>query len=147
MNLIQITQFAETAKKGQIHTFVYHKVVKLAKKWQDMGYTLETRSVFQGMLGDYDNRKAVIEKRENGQAKGVCTLVEKIKDVLYENAQGEAILRVLPVDSKVAKKVWILNGEEVSLETIQGIFPKSVWESHGCPDCMSLKASNIVEIH
>lgn len=140
----EIIDFATHAKKGVIHTFYYHKQVKLANKYE--GYTLETRSRFQGMFGDYDNRKAVIEKRENGQAKGTCALSEVVKDLLYRNAKGEMFLRVLPIDSGNASKQYILNGEEVSLEVIASIFPKSYYESHGCPDCMSLRLENIEAI-
>lgn len=146
MNSQEILTFATTAKKGTIHTFHYHKQVRLAQKYVDQGYVLETRSRFQGMLGDYDNRKAVIEKRANGQERGKCSLSEIIEDVVFQNAQGDLFLRVLPVNSGNAEKTFILNGEEVSKEAIAAIFPKSYYESNGCPDCMSLNFKNIEAI-
>ena len=139
-------QLAKTLKKGQIHTFHYHKVVKLAQKYIDMGYFLEVKSRFQGMFGDYDNRQAVIEKRANGQPKGKCTLSEVVKDILFKNANGELLMRVLPVDSGNASKTYILNGKEVSKEVIASIFPKSYYESNGKPDCMSLRVTNILAV-
>ena len=146
MNNQDAYELAINARKGIIHTFFYHKVVKLAQKYIDMGYHLEVKSRFQGMFGDYDNRQAVIEKRANGQAKGECHLAEIVKDILFENAQGEYMLRVLPIDSGNASKVYILNGEEVSKEVIASIFPKSYYESNGRPDCMSLRVANIMEV-
>lgn len=142
----EVIALATTAQKGRIHTFYYRKNVKLAQKYVDMGYTLETRSRFQGMFGDYDNRQAVIEKRENGQAKGQCSLSEIVKDILFQNAQGELMLRVLPIDSGNSDKVYILNGEEVTKDVIASIFPKSYYESKGCPDCMHLRAANIEKV-
>ena len=123
----ELLNLIPTLKKGQIHTFVYHKQVKLAKKYEAMGYVLETTSVFQGMLGDYDNRQAVIEKRENGAPVGKCPLTEVIKDILFSNGT-DLLLRVLPVNSGNGSKKFVLNGEEVSKAQLSEIFPKSVYE-------------------
>ena len=147
MTNAEAISFVKNTKKGRIHTFLYRTAVKLATKY--VGYTLEKESRIQGMLGDYGNRKAVIEKRENGQAKGICHLKEIEKDVLFENKEGEMIIRVLPVASGNGYKEYFLNGKPTTVEELAKIFPKSYYESGNKekPDCVSLKVKNIKKIN
>lgn len=135
-------------KKGQITTIVYRSRVRLAKK--DADKELIKVSTFQGMLGDYYNRKAVKEAHENGSmgyGKGYFD-EELIEDILYR--KGEDIyLRFLPIESKTKKAVYYLNGEIVPIEELEKMFAPSYLHHSGRPSnetCLSLKAENIVSI-
>ena len=150
MNENKETLFQQIIKapKGRIMTITYRSRVKLAKK--DADKELYKISTFQGMLGDYYNRKAVKEAHENGSmAYGKGYAEEVVEDVIYVK-DGQIYVRFLPIESKTKKAVYILNGEETPIEVLETMFAPSYLHHNGNrpanQTCYNLKLEGIISI-
>jgi hypothetical protein len=146
----QAIEIATTSTKGAYRGLTYANTLKLNKC--HAGHTLVAISDYVGRFGvNYYNIGAVIDRiGENAPKHAPSGLAEEIDDILYRNAQGEAIIRFSPNWSAKHSKVYILDGEEVSKEQLLEMgFSKSelhIREGGQLPEVINLKANQIISI-
>ena len=124
---IEIITERVKALRGRISTVHYRKTCEpkksLVKKFGDIG-KIEKQSVFQVRAGiDYENIKTVKEKHESGERerKGLPDTMEKIdKGIYHHKIKDTYYIGCSPIinSHSVSKSVYLLNGEETSLDTV-----------------------------
>ena len=131
---------------GQIKTCLYHRPIKLSKKYE--GHTITKLSMLQGRVGDYYHQASVIAKLGDNPMRNARPGVEKelVDDVVFLMKNGEIALNFLPLRCLWTR--YFEDGKEVSLDELLTRYPKSAFTSYsdGQPHAMTLYASRVLSI-
>lgn len=149
MRISEVLQIIESLKGGQFHNIAWEKTLKTRKGITD---TVTKKSSAIVRLGvSYDNKQAVIDKRENGELpsenQGLPYGKWEIFPYLIAH-NGSFQLRVTTAKNTKVETQYFLNGEKVHKSEIAELVLKSeIPQPNSTPiDVFNLKIENIVSI-
>ena len=146
----EVIETAVNSTKGAYRGLTYRNLLKLNKCHE--GHEIVVISNYVGRFGvDYYNIGSVIERIAEHEPKKTNTgLQAEIDNILYYNKNGEAIIRFAPNWTAKHSKVYILDGEEVTVEQLKAMgFSDNelhIRKGGSAPEVLNLKASQIIDI-
>jgi hypothetical protein len=151
MEMMKIMQAITNGKGGQFRSITWERQLKAYKGLTDI-VTKKTIASALRMGVAYDNKSAVIEKRENGELPSENQGLNGYKWIMFPYIlesikSGSLQLRVTTANNTKYESHYYLNGKEVSKEKLNGIALASELQSSGTmADVFNLKIENILEI-
>lgn len=149
MNITDAIKITNEIQLGKVFTLVYSKLISPKKKSELSGKTIQKISELQVRLVNYENQKAVQEKRSQGMEKRPNDWT-KLADGVWQDNKGHFKLCVAPSRLKNARNVskFLIDGNEVKYDEIESSLlskDKKRKDSDG-PDWFTLKIDNVIEI-
>jgi hypothetical protein len=141
-----IQQFLEMQKSGQFTGAHWRKQLKTRKGIVSI-IEKETKLVCRSGL-DYSNQKTVIEQRESGELpKDPQPLPWGRWDIFpyVIEHKGEYYLRFYPPFQAI-EVTYFLNGNVCTLDDIREKILASELPKHEIPNCVTVKASNMISV-
>lgn len=149
MNITDAIKITNEIQLGKVFTLVYSKLISPKKKSELSGKTIQKISELQVRLVNYENQKAVQEKRANGMEKQPNNWT-KLANGVWQDNNGNFKLCIAPSRLKNARNTskYFMEGNEVNYEEIESSLLASdkKRKDSNQPDWFTLKIDNIIEI-
>lgn len=149
MNIADAIKLTNSIQLGKVFTLIYGKTISPKKKSELAGKTIQKISELQVRLVNYENQKAVQEKREQGMQKNPNNWI-KLANGVWQDHKGDFKICVAPSKLKNARNTskYFMEGNEVNYEDIESSLlasDKKRKDSNG-PEWFTLKIDNVIEI-
>ena len=152
MNKEELKQLILKSNKGTFHTMIWNKELKLLKKFEGQMKITKISKAIVRFGCQYDNLKAVQDKRENGELPEINQGLNGLEWLEYPIflrglKNNNVYLRVNLIPDTIIETKYYLNGNEVTKDEILKYCLASNF-SNGKPlDVFNVNIDNIQEIN
>lgn len=153
MEFKKVRRIVNNIAPGTFHTVIWERQVPVKKSAGDAVVTKRTTASGIRFGVNYDNMKAVTEKRENGALpaenmglKGRRWIVPNL--YLESIKTGKTMVRCSLSKASKMQTTWYLNGKETTKEALSSmLYAKDLNGSKAEIDCFDIGTDNIIAIY
>ena len=138
--------------KGSFQKMIWSRELKLYKKFENQNIKITKVSEGTVRFGvEYDNMKAVQEKRENGELpqdnQGLNGMEWIFYPYLLKGKNGKEYLRVNTIKGNPIKTKYFMNGEEITKEQAEEYCTANNFSKGGNPlEVFNVGIENIIQV-